>query len=58
MVLAAWGFSAQAQDEEGTTPGAIPNPGTYQGSMDLQRQSDQQDQQFRQQQQQQSQQPS
>jgi TPR repeat protein len=53
MVLAAWGFSAHAQDEEGTTPGAIPNPGTYQGSMDLQRQSDQQDQQLRQQQQQQ-----
>jgi hypothetical protein len=46
---------ALAQDENPTTPGAIPNPGTYQGSMQLQSQSDRQDQQFRQQQ---SQQPS
>lgn len=43
-----------AQNENPTTPGAIPNPSTYQGSTELQRQSDQQDQQFRQQQQQQS----
>jgi hypothetical protein len=43
---------AAAQDENPTTPGAIPNPGTYQGSMQLQQQSDRQDQQFRQQQQQ------
>lgn len=43
-----------AQDENPTTPGAIPNPSTYQGSTELQRQSDQQDQQYRQQQQQQS----
>ena len=39
--------------EEGTVPGAIPDPSTYQGSMEQQRQSDAQDQQFRQQQQQQ-----
>jgi hypothetical protein len=43
--------TAIAQDENPTTPGAIPNPGTYQGSMQQQQQSDQQDQQFRQQQQ-------
>jgi hypothetical protein len=30
-----------------TTPGAIPNPGTYQGSMEIQRQEDQQAQQYR-----------
>lgn len=42
--------AAHAQDEEGSTPGAIPDPGTYQGSTQLQQQSDQQDQQFRQQQ--------
>jgi hypothetical protein len=41
---------ARAQDENPTTPGAIPNPGSYQGSMELQRRSDEQDQQFRQQQ--------
>ena len=46
---------ARAQDENPTTPGAIPNPGTYQGSMELQRRSDEQDQQFRQQQQQEQQ---
>jgi hypothetical protein len=40
--------------EEGTVPGAIPDPSTYQGSMEMQRQSDAQDQQFRHQQQQQS----
>ena len=32
-----------------TTPGAIPNPGTYQGSMQLQQEQDRQSQQFRQQ---------
>ncbi len=42
--------------EEGTVPGSIPDPSTYQGSMEMQRQSDAQDQQFREQQQQQSQQ--
>lgn len=47
---------ALAQEQENpTTPGEIPNPGTYQGTTVLQQQSDQQDQQFRQQQQQQSQ---
>jgi hypothetical protein len=40
-----------------TTPGAIPNPGTYQGSMEIQRQQDQQAQQYRQQTTQPSQQP-
>jgi TPR repeat protein len=45
------GAGASAQDENPTTPGAIPNPGSYQGSMELQRRSDEQDQQFRQQQQ-------
>ncbi len=44
-------FSISQAQEEGSTPGAIPNPGTYQGSMQLQQQSDRQDQQFRQQQQ-------
>jgi Sel1 repeat len=43
---------ARAQDENPTTPGAIPNPGTYQGSQTLQQQSDAQDQAFRAQQQQ------
>lgn len=48
-----FGSPAVAQ-EEGTVPGAIPDPSTYQGSMEMQRQSDAQDQQFREQQQQQS----
>jgi hypothetical protein len=42
---------AHAQ-EEGSTPGAIANPGTYQGSMDLQRQEQQQYEQQQQQNQQ------
>jgi len=52
-ILLAWtvGYStALAQDVGPTTPGAIPNPGTYQGSMEIQRQQDQQAQQFRDQQ--------
>jgi TPR repeat protein len=53
LVLAASSGPAVAQDENPTTPGAIPNPGSYQGSLELQRRSDQQDQQFREQQQQQ-----
>ncbi|MFL5297049.1 MAG: hypothetical protein ACJ798_11775 [Phenylobacterium sp.] len=52
--LALFG-GASAQEGNPTTPGAIPNPGSYQGSTELQRQQDQQDQQFRQQQQQQPQ---
>ena len=48
------GSPALAQ-EEGTVPGAIPDPSSYQGSMVLQQQSDQQDQQFREQQSQQQQ---
>ena len=55
VVVPIIGGLAIAQDENPTTPGAIPNPGTYQGSTELQRQSDRQDQQFRQQQQSQSQ---
>lgn len=50
LVLAAWSGAAAQEDENPHTPGAIPNPGSYQGSMELQRRSDQQDQQFRQQQ--------
>ena len=46
------GSGAVCAQEEGTVPGAIPDPSTYQGSMELQRQSDAQDQQFRAQQQQ------
>jgi hypothetical protein len=43
--------TAFAQEPVGpTTPGAIPNPGTYQGSMQIQQQQDQQAQQFRDQQ--------
>ena len=41
-----------AQEEEGTTPGAIANPGSYQGSMQLQQQEQQQYQQQEQQNQQ------
>jgi hypothetical protein len=49
--------AALAQQEPGpSTPGAIPDPSTYQGSKEIQRQQDVQDQQFRQQQDQQSQQ--
>jgi TPR repeat protein len=39
-----------AQAQNPTTPGAIPNPGTYQGSTELQRQSDERDRQLREQQ--------
>ena len=52
-VLLAWTVgdnSALAQDVGPTTPGAIPDPSTYQGSMEIQRQQDQQAQQFRDQQ--------
>jgi hypothetical protein len=42
---------ARAQDENPTTPGAIADPSTYQGSQALQQQSDAQDQAFRAQQQ-------
>jgi hypothetical protein len=53
LIGTLWFSPGFAQDENPTTPGAIPNPSTYQGSTELQHQSDQQDQQFRQQQQQQ-----
>src|SRR5215469_9132284 len=52
--MLAAGLARAQEDENPTTPGAIPNPGSYQGSMQLQQQSDRQDQQFRQQQQQQT----
>ena len=51
LALAAFPLSPALAQEEPTTPGAIPDPSTYQGSQELQRQSDQQDQQYRQQQQ-------
>jgi hypothetical protein len=38
--------AVRGQDENPTTPGAIPNPGTYQGSMQLQQQEQQRDQQM------------
>ncbi len=57
LVLTSQPATAQEQ-ENPSTPGQIPDPGTYQGSMVLQQQSDQQDQQYREQQQQQSQQQS
>ena len=42
-VFIALNFSAATQaQEEGSTPGAIANPGSYQGSMELQRQEQQQ----------------
>jgi len=44
--------AALAEDENPTTPGAIPNPGSYQGSMALQQQEQQQYQQQEQQNQQ------
>lgn len=53
MAIAASSTAAKAQNP--TTPGAIPNPGTYQGSTELQRQSDQRDQQLREEQQRQQQ---
>lgn len=53
LIGTLWFSPAFAQDENPTTPGAIPNPSTYQGSTELQHQSDQLDQQYRQQQQQQ-----
>ena len=48
LLAIALPFTA-AQAQNPTTPGAIPNPGTYQGSMELQRQSDERDRQLREQ---------
>jgi hypothetical protein len=39
------GLATARAQEEGSTPGALPNPGTYQGSMELQRQEQQQSEQ-------------
>lgn len=47
--LTAWPAYGQEQ-ENPSTPGQIADPSTYQGSMEIQRQSDAQDQQFREQQ--------
>ena len=47
--LEAWPAYGQEQ-ENPSTPGQIADPSSYQGSMELQRQSDAQDQQFREQQ--------
>jgi hypothetical protein len=54
LVLMAAASAASAQDENPTTLGAIPDPGSYQGSMELQRQQDEQDRAFREQPQQRS----
>lgn len=48
-LLVAVPAPAVRAQEEGTTPGAIANPGTYQGSMQLQQQEQQQAQQYQQQ---------
>lgn len=63
MPLLAFGAAAMttqpvtAQEQENpSTPGQIPDPGTYQGSTELQRQSDQRDQEQREEQHQQQQQ--
>jgi len=45
----ALGLGAARAQEYGQTPGALPNPGTYQGSMQLQREEQQRDQQVQQQ---------
>jgi hypothetical protein len=55
LIGTLWFSPVFAQDENPTTPGAIPNPSTYQGSMQLQQQEQQQNPQFPQQQQQQEQ---
>ena len=47
--IEAWPAYGQEQ-ENPSTPGQIPDPSSYQGSMEIQRQSDAQDQQFREQQ--------
>jgi hypothetical protein len=54
LICTLWFSLASAQDENPTTPGAIPDPSTYQGSMQLQQQEQQQNQQYRQQEPQQS----
>jgi TPR repeat protein len=50
-LAAAVSFTGAKAQENPTTPGAIPDPSTYQGSMELQRQSDERDQQLREEQQ-------
>jgi hypothetical protein len=48
LLLLAASVAARAQ-EQGETPGALPNPGSYQGSMQLQREEQQRDMQIQQQ---------
>jgi hypothetical protein len=52
VFMALGALPVLAQDENPTTPGAIPDPGSYQGSMQLQQQEQQQEQQQQQQNQQ------
>ena len=47
--LLALGLASARAQEQGETPGAIANPGSYQGSMQLQREEQQRDQQIQQQ---------
>ena len=49
ILLPALGLGAARAQEQGEVPGALPNPGTYQGSMQLQREEQQQNQQMQQQ---------
>ena len=49
LLISAAAGSARAQEENPTTPGAIPNPGSYQGSLELQRREREQEQQTREQ---------
>ena len=55
MSTLLFGAGPVLAQEEGQVPGSIPDPSTYQGSMEQQRQSDEQDQQSREQMQQQQQ---
>jgi hypothetical protein len=52
VIVAALLASGAARAQNPTTPGAIPDPGSYQGSLELQRRQDEQDRQWRQQQEQ------
>jgi hypothetical protein len=49
FLLPALGLGVARAQEQGEVPGALPNPGSYQGSMQLQREEQQRDQQVQQQ---------
>jgi hypothetical protein len=49
LLLPALGLAAARAQEQGEVPGALSNPGSYQGSMQLQREEQQRDQQVQQQ---------